>query len=263
MPRASRHFLPNHVWHITHRCHERAFLLKFAKDRQCWLRWLFEAKKRYGLCVLDYVVTSNHIHLLVRDRGEGEIARSMQLIAGRTGQAYNQRKQRQGAYWEDRYHATAVDTERYLAQCLVYIDLNMVRAGVVRHPREWAASGYREIQALPDRYRIIDRLALIELFGVAKWSELQQTHAQWVEAALAGGALGRESCWSEAVAVGSEAFVASVKTALGLAGRHRVASPADDVDGFLLREAAVSYSPHFGHEMGALSPDNAIFWEQT
>jgi putative transposase len=261
MPRASRHFLRNHVWHITYRCYERAFLLRFARDRQCWRRWLFEARKRYGLCVLDYMVTSNHIHLLVRDRGDGEIARSMQLIAGRTGQAYNQRKQRQGAYWEDRYHATAVDTERHVAQCLVYVDLNMVRAGVVGHPREWAASGYREIQAPPKRYRIIDRVALLELFGVAKWSELQQTHAQWVEAALADGGLGRASCWSEAAAVGGAAFVAGVKTALGLTGRHRVASPADEVDGYSLREPAVGYGPHSGHEMGALSLENTIFWE--
>ena len=81
MPRANRHFLPGHVWHITHRCHKKDFLLKFARDRDCWRHWLFEAKKRYGLCVLNYIVTSNHIHLLVRDRGQGEIARSMQLVA--------------------------------------------------------------------------------------------------------------------------------------------------------------------------------------
>jgi putative transposase len=33
MPRASRYFLPNHIWHITHRCHQRDFLLKFARER--------------------------------------------------------------------------------------------------------------------------------------------------------------------------------------------------------------------------------------
>ena len=27
MPRANRHFLPGHVWHITHRCHRKEFLL--------------------------------------------------------------------------------------------------------------------------------------------------------------------------------------------------------------------------------------------
>ncbi len=72
MPRASRYFLPGHVWHITHRCHKKEFLLKFARDRRAWVRWLFEAKKRYGLCILNYVATSNHVHLLVQDSGRGE-----------------------------------------------------------------------------------------------------------------------------------------------------------------------------------------------
>ena len=35
----------------TPRCHQKGFLLKFTKDRQRWRYWLFEAKKRYGLCV--------------------------------------------------------------------------------------------------------------------------------------------------------------------------------------------------------------------
>jgi hypothetical protein len=34
MARVKRHFLPGHVWHITHRCHKKGFLLKLVKDRQ-------------------------------------------------------------------------------------------------------------------------------------------------------------------------------------------------------------------------------------
>ena len=74
-----------------HRCHKKEFLLKFAKDRKRWLHWLFEARKRLGLCVLNYIITSNHIYLLVRDRGQGEIKNSMQLVAGGTAQEYKQR----------------------------------------------------------------------------------------------------------------------------------------------------------------------------
>jgi hypothetical protein len=48
MARAKRHFLPGHVWHLTHRCHKKEFLLKLVKDRHRWLYWLFQAKKRYG-----------------------------------------------------------------------------------------------------------------------------------------------------------------------------------------------------------------------
>jgi putative transposase len=77
------------------------------RNRRRYLHWLFEAKKRFGLCVLDYVVTSNHIHLLVKDTGQDVIAQTMQLIAGRIAQEYNERKGRHGAFWEDRYHATA------------------------------------------------------------------------------------------------------------------------------------------------------------
>ena len=93
MPRANRYHIPGCIWHITHRCHKREFLLKFARDRRRWVRWLFEARKRYGLTVLNHMVTSNHIHLLVVDGDdESTIARSMQLVAGRTAQDYNLRK---------------------------------------------------------------------------------------------------------------------------------------------------------------------------
>jgi hypothetical protein len=33
---------------------------------------------------------------------------------GRTAQEYNQRKGKQGAFWEDRYHATAVQAADHL-----------------------------------------------------------------------------------------------------------------------------------------------------
>jgi putative transposase len=128
MPRANRHFIPGYIWHITHRCHKKEFLLKFDKDKSRWLWWLFEAKKRYGTCILDYMVTSNHIHLLLYDIADREcIPRTIQLIAGRTGQEFNQRKRRKGAFWEDRYHATAVESREHLTQCILYIDLHPVK----------------------------------------------------------------------------------------------------------------------------------------
>jgi len=57
------------------------------------------------------MVTCNHVHLLVVDAGDRSvIPNSMKLVAGRTGQEYNLRKDRRGAFWEDRYHATAVES---------------------------------------------------------------------------------------------------------------------------------------------------------
>ena len=157
MARAKRHFIPGYIWHITHRCHKREFLLKFSKDRHRYLQWLYQARKRYGLALLNYMVTSNHIHLLVVDTGQKDvIPKSMQLVAGRTGQEYNQRKNRKGAYWEDRYHASAVESGVHLARCMAYIDTNMIRAGVVSHPSMWSFSGYNEIQEPRKKNILID-----------------------------------------------------------------------------------------------------------
>ena len=229
MPRANRYFLPGHVWHITHRCHKKEFLLKFSKDRRRWRYWLFEAKKRYGLSVLNFIVTSNHIHLLVVDRGRGEIAQSMQLIAGRTAQEYNQRKKRHGAFWEDRYHATAVDAEQYLARCMVYIDLNMVRAGAVSHPVDWCWSGYCEIQKPLNRYAVIDARALLALFEVDHFEQFQQIHKGWVEDALKSEQDVRIPAWTQSMAVGSQDYLSIVRTALGVAGRHKAVVTEGDV----------------------------------
>ena len=166
MPRAHRTFAPDLVWHLTHRCHKKEFLLRFARDRRRWVSFLNEATRRFDLGVLNHTVARNHIHLLVLGRGAEEIARSMQWIAGRTAQEYNQRRGRRGAFWEDRYHATAVEAGEHLARCLVYIDLNMVRASVVSHPAAWADSGYREIQGSRQRYRAVDVAARSRLLGM-------------------------------------------------------------------------------------------------
>ncbi len=69
-------------------------------------------------------------------RSEGSAGRE-KLVAGRTGQEYNQRKGRRGAFWEDRYHAMAVAGVDHLFRCLVYIDMNMVPSGIVKHPSQW------------------------------------------------------------------------------------------------------------------------------
>jgi len=50
-------------------CHQKQFLLKFARDRRA-LSVLALGSKRFGLSVLDYGVTSNHVHLLLKDTAE-------------------------------------------------------------------------------------------------------------------------------------------------------------------------------------------------
>jgi putative transposase len=259
MARAKRHYLPGHVWHITHRCHKKEFLLKFGRDRRRWLQWLFEAKKRYGICILNYMVTSNHIHLLVVDGGGREvIPRSIQLVAGRTGQEFNQRKNRKGAFWEDRYHATAVSSDHHLIECIVYIDLNMVRAGVVSHPSEWNFGGYNEIQAPRQRYALIDYQRLMDLLHISTHDDLRDSHKKWVEETIRAKNLSRNQKWSQSIAVGGQNFIEIVKEMLGIRAKGR--KVVEYGAGYHLREAQVSYMSDFTFENAGLKPQNTYVW---
>jgi REP element-mobilizing transposase RayT len=216
-------------------------LLKFLRDRRRWRHWLFEAKGRYGLVVLNYIATSNHVHLLVVDQGNNEIAKSMQLVAARTAQEFNKRKKRNGAFWEDRYHATAVQSNQHLVRCLVYIDLNMVRAGVVQHPRHWEVGGYNEIQAPRRRKGIIDHNTLRRLTGMSDAEELRYKHEKWIVGELLNSR--RNSIWTESVGVGDEAFLTDLKSQLGVAGYHKKIRSVDGVQ--MLREARNCYTWQF------------------
>lgn len=180
------------------------------------------------------------MHLLVVDGGERDtIPRSIQLIAGRTGQEYNQRKNRNGAFWEDRYHATAVQTNEHLIKCITYIDLNMVRAGVAKHPQEWIHSGYNEIQRPRQRYGIIDFKNLMALLQIENFVDLKEAHREWTDETLKKSKVVRESKWTQSIAVGDKSFLDQIKDRLGIRARGRKIHGSEDE--YQLREGQTVY----------------------
>jgi len=222
MVRAKRFYVPGYVWHITHRCHNQEFLLRFDQDRRCWMYWLSQAKNRFSISILNYSITSNHVHLLaVNNSKENSIAKSIHLAAGRTAQEFNKRKNRKGAFWEDRYHATAVETGLHLLRCMVYIDTNMVRAGAVIHPREWAYCGYHELMGKKARFNLIDDSKLSELIGLHA-EQLKEKYESLIEEYLECKEWKRERRWTESLAIGSNIFVKRIKNDLCLRKRCQI-----------------------------------------
>ena len=259
MARAKRHYIPGQIWHLTHRCHKGDFLLKFAKDRRRLIQWLFEAKRRYKLVILNYTVTSNHIHLLVLDDGDRDtIPRSIQLVAGRIGQEFNERKKRKGAFWEDRYHATAVESGDHLARCMVYIDTNMFRTGVVSHPAMLSFSGYNEIQEPRKKNLLIDYSRLQGLIGAGSYKQLKTSHRGWVEDYLRETVKDRQDEWTGAIAVGNRSFIDKVKALLGFRAKGRKVEGVENR--YQLREGLALYNALFEAEKGDIGHENTYLW---
>jgi putative transposase len=151
-----------------------------------------------------------------------------------------------------------VQEDSHLVRCMVYIDLNMVRAGVVQHPSEWPFCGYNEIQDPPQRYVLIDRERLIFLLGVGSPGRFSETYKGWVEEALGRDGNVRDGKWSESIAVGTKSFVERIKEKLGFKAVGREAVPAGDA--FELKETVVAYMGSSMGKMGPLSPDNTYPW---
>ena len=75
----------------------------------------------------------------------GDVSPFMKLIKQRYSIYYNQRHKRTGTLWEGRYASIMVEGEsRALSAIAAYIDLNPVRAGIVKDPAEYRWSGYSE-----------------------------------------------------------------------------------------------------------------------
>jgi putative transposase len=126
---------------MTGRCHNRDFLLDKTLYRKIFTDTLAETQKRYRVPVLNFTVTSNHFHILaVSPENRNAIPKMMRDLCSKVAAAYNKKTGRKGGFWERRYHATAVETGEHLVRCSLYIDTNMIRAGVVKHPLEWRDS---------------------------------------------------------------------------------------------------------------------------
>ena len=114
-----------------------------------------------------------------------------------------------------RYHATAIETGDHLLRCLVYIDLNMVRAGVVKHASKWGFGGYNEIQSPRRKCVLIAYEKLANLSGYDDYDSFRRSHKEWVNGSLAEGNNACENQWTQSIAVGGKQFVEKIREGLG------------------------------------------------
>lgn len=254
MPRANRHLLNGRTYHVTHRCHDRRFLLKFVRDRDAYRAWLRSGRDRFNVRVLSYCITSNHVHLLVRARETKDLSGLMQFVEGASAQAYNVRKRRRGAFWSDRYHATMIEDGSHLWRCLTYIDLNMVRAGVVDHPREWAWTGWQELMGERRRNCVVDTQELVSLVDAGDIERFRIAYAEAIALCLKQGGMVREPEWSESVAIGSGPYIEAIRKELTADySRRSLETEESAKGGLVLREKPeVAYGAEEGLEKDAM-----------
>ena len=257
MPRGNRLRGQGGVFHLTHRCHNRGFLLKFARDRDAYRALVREHLQQFDLWLLDYCVTSNHVHLLVDVSERQELSGFMQEVASEFARAYNRRKHRVNAFWGDNYHATLVEDGEYLWECLCYIELNMVRCRAVAHPCDWEWVGYHEIMGRRRRYRLIDLDRLCWRLRTASVEEVRKNLEASLAERITRGQGTREPCWTESLAVGSRGFVGKVQPLIVSRRETEIVARADQV--WCLQETPPPYGQKMVPEIAAKAQNGSQF----
>jgi REP element-mobilizing transposase RayT len=179
MPRTSRLIIKDEtaVYHVMSRTALDGFPLgDIEKD------FLLNLIKRYSSLyfveILGFCLMGNHFHLLVKMIPEHEftdeeikerfvkfygddrsftygqvpslrekfssLSEYIREIKVGFARYYNKRHHRRGYFWGDRFKSVIVDKGETLVNCLAYIDLNPLRAGIVSRPEEyrWNSLGY-------------------------------------------------------------------------------------------------------------------------
>ena len=143
MPRRSRLILPSVPLHVIQRGHDRQLCFLCDDDFQRYRELLHEWVALSAVQIHAYVLMSNHVHLLLSAEDRTALAKLMKSVAQRYSEYFNLRYRRSGSVWDGRYKSCPVQSEKYLLVCQRYIELNPVRARMVRFPGNYRWSSYR------------------------------------------------------------------------------------------------------------------------
>lgn len=143
MARLPRLTVPGYPHHIILRGNNRQAIFAAAEDYRALLQLVEEHAAKCQVAIHAYVLMSNHFHLLATPATSAGIPDMMQSVGRRYVRYFNDRQARTGTLWEGRYRSTLIQAERYLFACMVYIDLNPVRAGMAESAADYPWSSHQ------------------------------------------------------------------------------------------------------------------------
>ncbi|ABC80811.1 transposase [Anaeromyxobacter dehalogenans] len=131
--------------HCTWRAHDFEHVLEEAGATDKFLELLGRYKEKYGVEINSYCLMGTHPHVTCTTRRDQEqFSRFWQVVNGQFARWYNKRRERRGQVVMERMRSPRIQAEgAHQLTVMRYGDLNPVRAGLVKSPKDWKWSSYR------------------------------------------------------------------------------------------------------------------------
>jgi len=220
MARPLRIQYPGAVYHVTARGNERKPIVRDDRDRWLFLRVLEEITESFGVIIHAFVLMDNHYHLLL-ETPEANLSPTLRQLNGVYTMRFNRRYHRFGHLFQGRYKAILVQKDQHLKELCRYVVLNPVRAGMVKHPRQWKWSSYRATGGYETAPAWLETRWLLEQFQKSR-HKAKELYRKFVSEGLKV----KESPWekvSSEMILGAKEFETQVRGKLQ--GKHHQEAP--------------------------------------
>jgi putative transposase len=139
MPRPLRKTEAGTIYHVLNRGNGRRWLFSKPADFDAFVKLLREALSRYEVDLLAWCLMGNHWHLLLRPRTDQALSRCMGWIAVTHARRHRMHypKPGSGHLYQGRFKSFPVQSDEHFLMVARYIHANPLRAGLVKHAREW------------------------------------------------------------------------------------------------------------------------------
>ncbi len=238
MPRNLRTIEPGVAYHVTQRGVDRQKVFFSDGDRRTYLSLVGENLADAGVSVLAYCLVTNHVHWVVVPDREDALAVLFRRVHGRYAQYVNARRARTGHLWQNRYFSCAV-ARGHLWSAVRYVELNAVRAGIVKDPGSYRWSSAAAHLTGPEGVELalpLDWKIWREAGGAGGWAELLGDREHLAEV------VELRRCTYSGKPYGSQEFVEGMEAKFGRLWRTRGRPRKSDSEKGTERSASFSAS---------------------
>ena len=142
MPRPARLLLPHSYYHVMTRGNNKNVIFKSSYDYYKYLEIIFELKEKHPFDIFHYCLMPNHTHFLVKTITSEDFSTFMKKLNLIYFYYYKKKYGWVGHFWQGRFKSQPVGKDNYFIQCGKYIELNPVRAELVKNPKEYLYSSF-------------------------------------------------------------------------------------------------------------------------
>ncbi|MFC1590778.1 transposase, partial [Candidatus Omnitrophota bacterium] len=140
MPRGSRLILDSACYHVTSRGNEGNITFKKEDDYERYLKLLIRYKHRFDFKLYCWCLMNNHVHMVIESARLSKVMHGINLSHAKY---FRDNYGGMGHFWQDRFKSYVIQKDRYLINCITYIEYNPVRAKIVQRPEDYKWSSYR------------------------------------------------------------------------------------------------------------------------